>query len=36
MNGFALYVNNNLENQFSTKKNSLDCGQAIFLQQSIL
>ena len=36
MNGFVLHVNNNLENQFSTKKNSLDCGQAIFLQQSIL
>ena len=36
MNGFVLLVNNYLENQFSTKKNSLDCGQAIFLQQSIL
>ena len=37
MNGFVLHVNNNLENQFSTKKkNSLDYGQAIFLQQSIL
>ena len=36
MNRFVLHVNNNLENQFSTKKNSLDCGQAIFLQQSIL
>ena len=36
MNGFVLHVNNNLENQFSPKKNSLDCGQTIFLQQSIL
>ena len=26
MNGFVLHVNNNLENQFSTKKGSLDCG----------
>ena len=36
MNGFVLHVNNSLENQFSTKKSSLDCGQVIFLQQSIL
>ena len=36
MNGFVLHVNNNLENQFSLKKNSLDCGQTIFLKQSIL
>ena len=26
MNGFVLNLNNNLENQFSTKKSSLDCG----------
>ena len=25
MNGFVLHLNNNLENQFSTKKSSLDC-----------
>ena len=36
MNGFVLHVNNNLENQFSKKKNSLDCGQVLFLQQSML
>ena len=36
MNGFVLHVNNNLENQFPTKKNSLDSGRAIFLQESIL
>ena len=36
MNGFVLHGNNYLENQFSTKKNPLDCGQAIFLEQSIL
>ena len=36
MNGFVLHVNNNLENQFSTKKNPLDCDQALFLQQSML
>ena len=35
MNGFVLHANNYLRKSVFHKKNSFDCGQATFLQQSI-